>query len=206
MMTGTEVLPDARHRAILEAALAVFLASGIDAASIDEVRRSSGASVGSLYHRFGSKEGIAAAVYLDALADYQREFVATLDRAHDAAGGVRSAVRTHMRWVRQNPDRAQFLFAVAGADVRRAARVELRELNDRFFDYVEAWLRRHVDAGELRSATTDVFYALWLGPSQELARIWLARGRKGMLRNETAVLADAAWRSLRAESDGEESR
>jgi AcrR family transcriptional regulator len=200
----TDPLPDARRRTILDAALEVFLESGVDAASVDEVRNRSGASVGSLYHRFGSKEGIAAAVYVDALRDYQAEFVAALDRARDAAEGIRSAVRTHMRWVRGNPDRAQFLFAVAGADVRRAASTELRDLNDPFFARIESWLHRHVEAGEIRAASFDVVYALWLGPSQELARLWLARGRHGSLRTETALLADAAWRSLRVESDEED--
>jgi AcrR family transcriptional regulator len=195
-------LPDARRRTILDAALEVFLESGVDAA-VEDVRRRSGASVGSLYHRFGSKEGIAAAVYVDALRDYQLEFVAALDGARDAAEGVRSAVRAHMRWVRGNPDRAQFLFAVAGADVRRAARTELRDLNDQFFARVESWLHRHVEAGEIRAVSIDVVYALWLGPSQEMARLWLARGRRGSLRTETALLADAAWRSLRVEFDEE---
>lgn len=200
-MPRTDPLPDERRTAILDAALEVFLESGVDAASVDEVRSRSGASVGSLYHRFGSKEGIAAAVYVDALRDYQAGFVTALDRAHDAADGIRSVVRTHMRWVRANPDRAQFLFEVAGADVRRAASAELRDLNGPFFASVETWLRRHVDAGEIRAASFDVVYALWLGPSQELARLWLARGRKGSLRTETALLADAAWRSLRVESE-----
>lgn len=182
---------------ILDAALAVFVECGVEASSIDEVRRRSGASVGSLYHRFGSKEGIAAAVYLDALADYQAGFVAALDRAGDAADGVRSAVRTHLRWVRSNPDRAQFLLWGAGADIRRTAGAGLRDLNDLFFNHVEGWLRGHVDAGEIRAASTDVVYALWLGPCQELSRLWLARGRKGSLRTEATLLADAAWRALR---------
>jgi AcrR family transcriptional regulator len=203
-MVRTDPLPDTRRRAILDAALEVFLGSGVDAASVDEVRTRSGASVGSLYHRFGSKEGIAAAVYVDALRDYQAEFVAALDRSRDAAEGIRSAVRAHMRWVRGDPDRAQFLFEIAGADVRRAASAELRDLNGPFFDEVETWLRRHVDAGEIRTLSFDVVYALWLGPSLELARLWLARGRRGSLRTETALLADAAWRSLGVESNEED--
>jgi AcrR family transcriptional regulator len=203
-MTRVEALPDARRRAILDAALEVFLESGVDAAAVEAIRHRAGASVGSLYHRFGSKEGIAAAVYVDALRDYQAEFVATLDRAVTAPDGIRAAVRTHMRWVRGNPDRAQFLFAVAGADVRRAARDELHALNGHFFARVESWLRGHVKAGEIRDVSTDVVYALWLGPSQELARLWLARGRRGALRTETALLADAAWRALRNDPDEED--
>lgn len=202
-MGRNESPDDARRRTILDASLELFLEVGVEASAIDDVRRRSGASVGSLYHRFGSKEGIAAAVYVDALRNYQREFVAALTRARDAGDGVRSAVRTHMRWVRENPDRAEFLFNVAGADVRRACGTDLRELNNEFFGFVEAWLRRYVDAGEVRALSTDVVYALWLGPSQELARLWLARGRRGSLRTESTVLADAAWRALRTDPDKE---
>jgi AcrR family transcriptional regulator len=186
---------DARAQAILDAALAVFLESGVAAASIEEIRHRSGASVGSLYHRYGSKEGIAAAVYLDALADYQREFVAALERSGDARDGIVSGVRSHLRWVMRHPDRAQFLLLTGGSEVRRAARDDLRTLNDAFFATVTGWLSEYSD--EIRSASIDVVYALWLGPSQELARLWLARGRRGSLRTETTQLADAAWRSLR---------
>lgn len=194
-MAAAEPAADPRHRAVLDAALEVFLERGVDAAGIDEIRRRSGASVGSLYHRFGSKEGIAAAVYLDALADYQGEFVAALARSRSAADGIRSGVRTHLRWVLRNPDRAQFLLLTGGADVRRTARDDLRILNEAFFASVTEWLSEHV--GEIRAASIDVVYALWLGPSQELARLWLARGRRGALRTEATQLADAAWRSLR---------
>ena len=84
---------DARRRRILDVSLELFLDVGVEASAIEDVRRRSGASVGSLYHRFGSKEGIAAAVYVDALHHYQREFVAALSRARDARDGVRSAER-----------------------------------------------------------------------------------------------------------------
>ena len=182
----------------------MFLESGVEGASVEDVRRRSGASVGSLYHRFGSKEGLAAAVYVDALADYQHEFLAALDRARDPADGVRSAVRAHLRWVRENPDRAEFLFNVAGSGVRRAGGSDLRELNAGFFGHVQAWLHRGVAAGRLRSLSTDVVYALWLGPSQDLARLWLARGRRGSMRTEAGVLADAAWRALRHDPNKED--
>ena len=59
-MVPDATLPD-RKQAILEAALAAFLQKGVLATTIDDVRERSGASVGSIYHHYGSKEGIAAA-------------------------------------------------------------------------------------------------------------------------------------------------
>jgi len=183
-------LSDARREHILNAALEVFLERGIQAASIEDIRERSGASVGSLYHRFGSKEGIAAAVYVAALADYQRQFLALLREDRSTEETVKATVRAHLRWVQRNPDRAAFLFMGREADAH--------ELNDGFFEHVRAWIDPRVAAGELRDAPLGVLNALWVGPSQELARHWLAGGRRGSLTKHANALADAAWRSLEA--------
>jgi AcrR family transcriptional regulator len=182
---------DARHQAVLAAALDVFLEHGVAAASIEEIRRRSGASVGSLYHRYGSKEGIAAAVYDDALAGYQQVFLATLERDDTAEATVKAVVGAHLRWVQCHPDQAEFLFTG-----HAAARDAVRERNAAFFARVLAWLRPRIAAGELRDVPAHALYALWLGPSQELARDWLARGRRGSLQAHAQLLGDAAWRSL----------
>ena len=189
---------NARRRAILDAALSVFLERGVSGASIEEIRQRSGASVGSLYHRFGSKEGIAAAVYIDALADYQQAFARALDRDRSTEATIKAVVGEHLRWVQRNADRAQYLFMGRDADVRLAVRDELRDLNADFFGRVLAWLRPRIEAHEICDAPVDVLHALWLGPSQELSRHWLAGGRRGRLSPHAALLADAAWRSLAA--------
>lgn len=184
------MLIDARRDAILSAALEVFLERGVQAASIEDIRARSGASVGSLYHRFGSKEGIAAALYVDALADYQREFLRALRDDRPTEEMVKATVRAHLRWVQRNADRAEYLFMGRAADAR--------ELNAGFFEEVLAWVTPRVAAGELRDAPVAVLNALWVGPSQELARHWLAGGRRGSLTKHANALADAAWRSLEA--------
>ena len=62
--------PD-RRQVILDAALEAFAERGTAAATVDDVRRRSGASVGSIYHHFGDKEGLAAALYVEGLRSYQ---------------------------------------------------------------------------------------------------------------------------------------
>lgn len=49
----------ARRATILKAALGCFIGQGVEATTIDDIRRASGSSIGSLYHHFGNKEGIA---------------------------------------------------------------------------------------------------------------------------------------------------
>ena len=51
----------ARREAILAAALRLFTKKGYSDTSIHDLRMTSGASVGSIYHHFGGKAGVAAA-------------------------------------------------------------------------------------------------------------------------------------------------
>jgi AcrR family transcriptional regulator len=54
--------PEVR-RQILDAALELFSGRGYFNTSVQDIRRAAGVSVGSIYHHFGSKEGIAKALY-----------------------------------------------------------------------------------------------------------------------------------------------
>src|SRR5215469_10508670 len=99
-----------RRQAILDAALTCFLRSGVAGTTIDAIHRESGASVGSIYHFFGSKEGVAAELYLDTLRDYFDTYFAALRRSRSARGGIEGSVRAHLRWVATHEARARYLF------------------------------------------------------------------------------------------------
>jgi AcrR family transcriptional regulator len=185
-----------RRSAILDAALAEFTVHGVAGTSIDDIRRRSGASVGSIYHHFGDKDGIAGALYLDGLGGYQRGFTNVLDGAEAARVGVENGVRHHLSWVDSHRDLARFLLLARDARVVVAAEKPLRDLNRKFFGHVEGWTRPLIADGELRDLDPELIYALWIGPSQELARHWLAGRSRASLTESADVLADAAWRSL----------
>src|SRR5882757_1726176 len=105
---------DDRRRDILRAALACFLEKGLVASTIEEIRQAAGASIGSLYHHFGSKDDLAAALYVEGLRDYQAGAIAEL-RAHPGAEeGVKTAVIHHLRCVMCHKDLAYFIFSMGG--------------------------------------------------------------------------------------------
>jgi AcrR family transcriptional regulator len=56
-----------RQEAILSAALECFTSRGFAATTVEEIRRRSGASIGSIYHHFGGKEGLAAELCVEGL-------------------------------------------------------------------------------------------------------------------------------------------
>jgi AcrR family transcriptional regulator len=187
---------DATRHAILNAALTEFTRKGVAAASIKRIQVRSGASVGSIYHHFGDKNGIAGALYIDGLMSYQAGFLETLRRAKATRDGIEAVVRHHARWIMENRDLARFLLTGRDAGLVLATERPLRAINRKFFGAVNAWTQPRVEAGELAELDVELLTSLWIGPSQELARHWLA-GRSRLSPADAApVLAGAAWKSL----------
>jgi AcrR family transcriptional regulator len=184
-----------RREAILEAALSAFLEHGVANAPIEAVCAGSRASVGSVYHHFGDKAGLAAAVYSEALAAYQATFLQALRGCpEDAEHSVKAVVRAHVRWCLQDePRRARYLLFHGDA----ARGEDLGDLNAAFFAEVLRWWRPHVHYGAVRDLDLDLAYALWLGPAQEYCRLRLAGRTAVPPRRAVPELASAAWQSLK---------
>src|SRR3954454_1486336 len=187
MVLATETTTSRRAK-ILDAALAAFESKGVLAATLDDIRERSGASIGSIYHHFGDKEGIASALYAQLLAEWQDGFVAAL-RGRGAERGVRAAVDHHLRWAARRPAAMRFLLTST------PPRAAVAEQNRRFFGTVKTWLASH--PREIRQdvdlATGE---AVWLGPATEYTRHWLAGNSPKPDRRRRELLADIAWRSL----------
>lgn len=185
-----------RKRALLDAALSCFSENGYAATTIDEVRLRAGASIGSLYHHYGGKEQLASALYVDLLSRYEQGYVSALEDADDTERGVRSVVEHHLSWAEANPEGARFLLGNNELEITLARAGELPSENRRFYRTVQDWVRPRVVSGELRKLSSDLYYALWIGPSQELTRQWLAGRARTTPMDAVATLADAAWVNL----------
>ena len=184
---------------VLDSARSELVERGVEATAIDDLRRATGMSVGSLYHRFGSKEGLAAAVYAEALGDYQATAIERLRANPEAEGGVRALVEGHLAWHEANPDRARFLHENGGLARRDPGRAMVAELNDDFIGEAARWWRTHVGYGALRDLPFDLAYVLWLGAAQEYCRLWLADATRVGMKAAKRQLADGAWNSLKTE-------
>jgi AcrR family transcriptional regulator len=186
-----------RRDQILDAARACFSEHGYAATTIEQIAARSGASNGSIYHHFGSKDGILAALYTSALADYQGELLALLRAADDAEAGIRGAVVHHLEWVTAHPDETRTLFEHRQTLERTPRAGELRDQNRPVLAEVRTWLARHVEAGAIRDLG-PVAGAVWYGPAQAVARDWIGGRLRGEPTAVAAALAEAAWRSFRA--------
>lgn len=185
-----------RQRAILESALLCFTEKGFAATTLEEIRQKSGASTGSIYHHFSSKEELAGALYVEGLRDYQQGLLHELGRRRSAKQGILSIVKNYLLWVEAHPDWARFLLYMPQASLVASSQEKLKEMNRAFFSGVRSWIEPHIKSGALRRLQTDLYIVLVIGPCQEFARNWLAGRTTTPLAEATRVLCEAAWLSV----------
>jgi len=188
----------ARRSQILEAGLECFLERGVGGTTVDDILERSSASVGSFYHHFASKVEVAAALYLETLESFQRGFLGELRGHPQAQRGIEATVRHFLHWTGERPELASYLMHCREPEVAAASERRAQEQNELFFAEALAWLQRHARRGEVRKLPPAFYYALWMGPADEFARLWLASGRDpALLREAEALLPAAAWEALR---------
>lgn len=93
-----------KNEQFVESALKIAAEQGPTAVTIAAVAREVGAPVGSVYHRFLSRDVLLAEVWLQVVASFQEGFLKVLNSDE----GLQAALHTP-RWVRLNPAEARIL-------------------------------------------------------------------------------------------------
>lgn len=150
---------------ILDAARDLVLADGPRAASVAAIAAASGAPVGTLYHRFGTRDGILVAAWLRALGRFQDPLLEayTASRDDPVAAGVAMAA-SGVTFAHTFPQEARLLLAVRRDDLLDAApddalRVRLTAMNAPVEEALRDVARRlhgRADARALEAVTRAV--------------------------------------------------
>jgi AcrR family transcriptional regulator len=101
---------------ILDAARTLVLRDGPRAASVAAIASESGAPVGTLYHRFGNRDGVLAAAWLRALERFQQRALRAA-AASDALEAAVALATTQVRFAREEPDDVRLLLAIRRRDL-----------------------------------------------------------------------------------------
>jgi AcrR family transcriptional regulator len=187
-----------RRREILAAALDRFLKKGFAATSIEDIRRAGGASVGSIYHFFGSKEGIAVALYADAFCGWTEAMLDLSPAGTAPERIVRVTVARALEWAVANPRPYRFLMQARWLEPVALDRADLAAAAAAYRRRGSAVLALLVAGGAVRPLPWDLFQAVLLGPVHD----YLAHRASGEAQTDPAqaahALGDAAWAALRA--------
>lgn len=187
-----------RQQAIIQAALICFSRHGVEATTIDMIREASGASVGSLYHHFGNKEGIAAEVFVQGLRDFRLHMQSGLATATTLQEAVTAIVYANVDWISANPDWASFIFNHRVVLAQASREAEFNEEGNRLNEAGWARLSALPGAEQLSPLAANIYPSLISGPVHEYASHWLAGRRKTPLIELRELFAKAAYASLLA--------
>ncbi|WP_326701419.1 TetR/AcrR family transcriptional regulator [Streptomyces sp. NBC_01754] len=181
---------------LLDAALRVYVANGERGVTVSAVTRASGVSLGSLYHHFGSIDGLVAALTHRWLGRLLGELEAALRRTRTARTGVRALVRAYLAFVREHRDAALFLHSpLADRDGMRRGQ-ELRDAQEARISAFAQWVEPRIESGEVARMPLALIESLVLGPVIGVARRHLAGIDDVDLEEAARILPDRIWRSL----------
>ncbi|MER5552193.1 TetR/AcrR family transcriptional regulator [Streptomyces sp. NPDC002793] len=183
---------------LLEAALRVFVTSGEQGLTVNAVIQESGVSLGSLYHHFGSLDGLIGALshrWLDRLLG---ELAKALQGADTARAGIAAAVRAYLAFVQEHRGPALLLHSPLADRKGMARGREVRDAQEARVSGVALWIQLHTDSGELAALPLPLIESLVLGPVVAVARRSLSGIDDVDLDEAARLLPERIWRSVGA--------
>ncbi|GAA5070333.1 AcrR family transcriptional regulator [Thermocatellispora tengchongensis] len=184
-----------RRQAILDAALEIVGGAGFDALTIVRLSEVSGASNGSIYHHFGSRGGVIAALYRDSFARLVRAMLPALD-ARPAADVVPDLAGRYLDWVAAEPTRARFVYGAPAAGLVALGEGMAGDKAE-IMAPIAAWFGERARAGEVRAMPVWALDAVVMGPVHECARRYLLAPDAFDLAAARPLVTAAAWSIVR---------
>jgi AcrR family transcriptional regulator len=189
-------------RRILGGALACFNEHGIEPTTIEMLKERCDASVGNLYHHFGSKEGLVAALFFAAMDDQAALREQGLSRAEGLKDGVAALVYSYVDWVVAQPELARYVFQARSAVAKGPHGAELQQRNRLLGKALMAWFTQPDRVVQLRAWPAELFPSLIIGQSENYCRAWLSGRVKSSPSQYREMLAEAAWSSIARPVEG----
>lgn len=178
---------------VLDAALALH---GRGALTVPAVLDASGVSAGSLYHHFGSLDGLLAELYVRSMGELLDALVAATVPEADARCGVEAFVRAYLHFAATHQDAARVVHGVDWTALAPVHVAVVAAVKGPRIAALVGWARAHMAAGRMVELPDTLLEMLLVGPPAETVRRWLA-GVPGVDLTEAAGLLPArVWGSV----------
>lgn len=180
---------------ILDTVLALFRERGYFATSVQDISRESGVSVGSIYHHFGDKEGIARTLYQvlsDRMSDSISWIIAHRSTAHDQC---RDIVETLFKMTEAEPLVMDFMLYAKHKDFLPE---EKPICSSKPFELMRTIIAAGMKSGEIRSMDLMVASSSLFGGPIRMIVARLDGVLRAPLPNYLDEVWACAWRSVAA--------
>ncbi|MBT2545018.1 TetR/AcrR family transcriptional regulator [Streptomyces sp. ISL-44] len=180
---------------VMDAALSIYASSGEAGLTLGAITKASGVSSGSIYHHFGSLDGVLSALALRALGQLLSALGTALTQATHARSGIQAVVLAYLDFVQTHPEEASLLHSVAADREGMARAGQIRDSQEARLAPIALWIHAHQESGELVKLSAPMIESLVLGPVVAVVRRWLTVGDIDM-EEAARALPDHIWRSV----------
>lgn len=188
MTVAVDFDPPSSAARILTTALELFAAKGYDATSVREICDAAAITRPTLYHFYGSKEGVLQALVTSGFSRYRQLVDSALDHPAPFRERMKRVARAVFESARLQPNSWRFMHSVLWAPARTALQTEACT---GFYEGVVSTLARAADlaveTGEFSSGPSRVRVLILMGAISEATTGFVIAGRPDL----TSTLADA---------------
>ncbi|MEU3062630.1 TetR/AcrR family transcriptional regulator [Streptomyces subrutilus] len=182
---------------VLDATLRLYASWGESGLSLGAITKASGVSSGSIYHHFGSLDGVVTALAQRSLEQLLTTLAEALLRAVDARSGIQAVVLAYLDFAQAHPDAARLMHSVTADREGMAHARQIRDSQEARLAPIALWIEAHQETGELADLSVPMIESLVLGPVVGAVRRWLTVGDID-LEEAAAALPEHIWRSVRS--------
>ena len=157
--TDAIVKPSAGDMAghIARVAARLFASQGYDATSVRTIVEAAGVTKPTLYYHFGSKEGLAQALLTDPMTAFVASLRGCLGMTGDPVANLAAQVEAHFRFMRDDPDRGRFFYALFFGPLSTSLSSELAGFGRQIGEAFREGVARAVEAGAVDPARAGAF-------------------------------------------------
>lgn len=175
---------------ILLKALELFSEKGYDATSVREICEAAGVTKPTLYHFYGSKEGVYRAIVEGALARFRADMIASLHRAGALRDRLVAMARTYVDATLAQPDLARFIMALIHNPPQSGPATDFVGFYESILEELARAIESAVAAGEIAAGPTDVRLLVFMGALGEAMHGYLLIGRPELQPQLAETLVD----------------
>jgi TetR/AcrR family transcriptional regulator len=190
-MSDVHVRPEVRSNdRILLKALELFSERGYDATSVREICEAAGVTKPTLYHFYGSKEGVYRAIVEGALERFRGDMIAALAGEGPLRTRLVRMARGYVDATLREPDLARFIMALIHNPPRSAPSTDFVGFYDGILSEVTRAIESGAARGEIAPGPTDVRLLVFMGALGEAMHGYLLVGRPELTPQLAETLVD----------------
>jgi AcrR family transcriptional regulator len=183
---------------ILMKALGLFSEKGYDATSVREICEAAGVTKPTLYHFYGSKEGVYRAIVEGALGGFRSELVGALSASGSLREKLQRAARSYFAAATKDPDLARFVMALIHNPPRSAPDTDFVGAYHDVLSALAEVMAVAADEGEITPGPTAVRQLVFMGALGEAVHGHLLAGEPALTPQLAETLVDTVLRGWTA--------